>query len=186
MQYQGEYTEYREEMDLAIDLFKEHLSTIRAGRANPAVLNGIMVDYYGVKTPINQLGNISVPDARMIVIQPWDASVLGQVEKAILASNIGINPTNDGKLLRLTFPMLSEERRLDIIKTVKAHGEEVKVKIRAIRREAIDEYKKQEKASEITEDDLKDMEADVQELTNKHINAIDQIIKDKEEEVSEV
>ena len=186
MQYQGEYKEYREEMDLAIELFKEHLSTIRAGRANPAVLNGIMVDYYGVKTPINQLGNISVPDARMIVIQPWDSSVLGQVEKAIFASNIGINPINDGKLIRLTFPMLSEERRIEIIKTVKAHGEEVKIKIRAIRRDAIDEYKKQEKASEITEDDLKDIEADIQELTNNHIKNIDQIIKDKEEEVSEV
>lgn len=186
MQYKGEYAEYRGEMDLVIELFKEHLSTIRAGRANPAVLNGIMVDYYGVKTPINQLGNISVPDARMIVIQPWDASVLGQVEKAILASNIGINPTNDGKLLRLSFPMLSEERRLEIIKTVKTHGEEAKVKIRAIRREALDDYKKQEKASEITEDDLKDIESDVQELTNNHIKNIDQIVKDKEEEVSEV
>lgn len=186
MQYQGEYKEYREEMDLAIELFKEHLSTIRAGRANPAVLNGIMVDYYGVKTPINQLGNISVPDARMIVIQPWDGSVLGQVEKAILASNIGINPTNDGKLLRLTFPMLSEERRKEIIKTVKTRGEEVKVKIRAIRREAIDEYKRQEKASEITEDDLKDIESDIQELTDNHIKNIDQIVKDKEAEVSEV
>jgi len=186
MQYQGEYTEYREEMDLSIELFKEHLTTIRAGRANPAILNGIMVDYYGVKTPINQIGNISVPDARMIVIQPWDSSIMGDVEKAILASNIGINPSNDGKIIRLAFPMLSEERRKEIVKTLKNHGEEVKVKIRAIRRNALDEYKKQEKASEITEDDLKDMEEDIQELTNNHIKDIDRIVKEKEAEVTEV
>jgi len=186
MQYQGEYTEYRDEMDLSIELFKEHLSTIRAGRANPAILNGIMVDYYGVKTPINQIGNISVPDPRMIVIQPWDSSVLGDVEKAISASNIGINPSNDGKLIRLAFPMLSEERRKEIVKKIKNHGEEAKIKIRAIRRHAIDEYKKQEKASDITEDDLKDIEKDIQELTDNHIKGIDKIIKDKEEEVTEV
>jgi len=186
MQYQGEYKEYREEMDLAIEIFKEHLSTIRAGRANPAILNGIMVDYYGVKTPINQIGNISVPDARMIVIQPWDASILGDVERAIYASNIGINPSNDGKLIRLAFPMLSEERRKEIVKTVKSHGEEAKVKIRAIRRHAIDEFKKQLKASDITEDDYKDMEKDIQELTDNHIKGIDQIVKDKEAEVTEV
>ena len=186
MQYEGEYTEYREEMDLVIEVFKDHLATIRAGRANPAVLNGIMVDYYGVRTPINQLGNISVPDARMIVIQPWDSSVLKEVEKAIFASNIGINPVNDGKVIRLVFPNLTEERRKEIVKTVKSHGEEAKVKIRGIRRHAIDEFKKQEKASEITEDDYKDMEKDIQELTDNHIKEIDKVVKDKEEEVTEV
>ncbi|MDX1358421.1 MAG: ribosome recycling factor [Clostridia bacterium] len=186
MQYEGEYTEYRDEMDLAIEMFKEHLTTIRAGRANPAVLNGIMVDYYGVKTPINQIGNISVPDARLIVIQPWDGSIVKDVERAILASNIGINPSNDGKVIRLAFPMLSEERRKEIVKTVKSHGEEAKVKIRSIRRHAIDEFKKQEKASEITEDDLKDILDDIQELTDNHIKDIDKIVKDKEAEVTEV
>ena len=186
MQYDGEYTEQTLEMDEVIDQFKEHLATIRAGRANPAVLNGIMVDYYGVPTPINQLGNIAVPDARMIVIQPWDASVVKEVEKAIQASNIGINPVNDGKVIRLTFPMLSEERRIEIVKTVKSHGEEAKVKIRNIRRHAMDEYKKQQKNSEITEDDYKDIEKDIQELTDKHIENIDNLVKAKEEEVTEV
>jgi len=186
MQYDGEYTEFRMEMDDAIDHFKEHLSTIRAGRANPAILNGIMVDYYGVPTPINQLGNISVPDARMIVIQPWDASVVKEVEKSIQASNIGINPINDGKVIRLNFPMLSEERRNEIVKTIKSHGEEAKVKIRNIRRQAMDNYKKQQKASEITEDDFKDIEKDIQELTDKHIDMIDNLVKEKEAEVTEV
>ncbi|MDX1359222.1 MAG: ribosome recycling factor [Clostridia bacterium] len=173
-------------MDLAIEAFKEHLTTIRAGRANPAVLNGIMVDYYGVPTPITQIGNVSVPDARMIAIHPWDANVLGDVEKAILASNIGITPSNDGKVIRLSFPMLSEERRKEIVKTIKSHGEEAKVKIRSIRRHAIDEFKKQLKASDITEDDYKDMEKDIQELTDNHIKDIDKIVKSKEDEVTEV
>lgn len=186
MQYDGEYTEYRTKMDKILEDFKKHLTTIRAGRANPAILNGIMVDYYGVLTPINQLGNISVPDARMIVIQPWDASVVSEVERAILASNIGINPSNEGKVIRLAFPMLSEERRIEIVKTIKNHGEEAKVKIRSVRRHAMDEYKKQEKNSDITEDDLRDMEEDIQEITDKHIKDIDKIIKDKEDEVTEV
>lgn len=186
MQYKGEYSEFREEMDFAIEIFKDHLTTIRAGRANPAILNGIMVDYYGVKTPINQIGNIQVTDARMLVIQPWDSNVVSDVEKAINASNIGIHPNSDGKVIRLAFPMLSEERRKEIVKTVKTHGEEAKVKIRSIRREAIDDYKKQEKASEITEDDLKDIMNDIQELTNNHIKDIDRIVKEKEAEVTEV
>ncbi|MFO7611082.1 MAG: ribosome recycling factor [Clostridia bacterium] len=173
-------------MDEVIVNFKEHLSTIRAGRANPGILNGIMVDYYGVKTPINQLGNISVPDARMIVIQPWDSNVVKDVDKAILASNIGIHPSNDGKVIRLAFPSLTEERRLEIVKTIKAHGEEAKVKIRNVRRQALDGYKKQEKNSEITEDDLKAIEKDIQELTDNHIKDIDSIIKEKEDEVTEV
>ena len=186
MQYEDDYTEFSLEMDEVIEHFKEHLSTIRAGRANPAILNGIMVDYYGVSTPINQLGNISVPDARMIVIQPWDGSVVKEVEKAIQASNIGINPVNEGKVIRLSFPMLSEERRIEIVKKIKSHGEEAKVKIRNIRRHAIDEFKKQEKASEITEDDYKDIEKDIQELTDNHIKNIDSLVKGKEEEVTEV
>lgn len=186
MQYEGEYTEYREKMDLAIEVFNEHLSTIRAGRANPAILNGIMVDYYGVKTPVTQIGNVSVPEARLLMIQPWDASILKDVEKAILASNIGINPINDGKIIRLAFPTLSEERRKELVKVIKNHGEETKVKIRGIRRSAIDEYKKQQKNSDITEDDLKDMEKDIQELTDNHIKNIDKIIKEKEKEVTEV
>ncbi len=186
MQYEGEYSEFRKDMDDVIKVFREHIAGIRAGRANPAILNGINVDYYGVKTPINQIGNISVPDARLIVIQPWDGSVLGDVEKAILASNIGINPSNDGKVIRLAFPVLSEERRNEIVKTIKNHAEEAKVKIRKIRREALDEYREQEKKSEITEDDLKDIEKDIQELTDKHIKGIDDVVKEKEKEVTEV
>ncbi len=186
MQYEDEYTEFSLEMDEVIEHFKEHLATIRAGRANPAILNGIMVNYYGVPTPISQLGNISVPDARMIVIQPWDAGVVKEVEKAIQASNIGINPNSDGKVIRLTFPMPSEERRIEIVKVIKTHGEEAKVKIRNVRRHAIDEFKKQQKASEITEDDYKTVEKDIQELTDMHIKNIDELVKDKEAEVTEV
>lgn len=186
MQYGDEYTEFSMEMDEVIEHFNEHLATIRAGRANPAILNGIMVDYYGVSTPISQLGNISVPDARMIVIQPWDASVVKEVEKAIQASNIGINPNSDGKIIRLAFPMPSEERRVEIVKVVRTHGEEAKVKIRNIRRRAIDEFKRQQKASEITEDDFKDIEKDIQELTDNHVKNIDELVKKKEEEVTEV
>lgn len=186
MQYKGEYSKFSREMDEVIKTFKEHIAGIRAGRANPAVLNGVNVDYYGVKTPINQIGNISVPDARMVVIQPWDTALLGEMEKAILASNIGINPSNDGKVIRLAFPALSEERRNEIMKTVKNHGEEAKVKIRNIRREALDLYREQQKNSEITVDDLKDIEKDIQELTDGHIKDIERVIKEKEDEVMEV
>ena len=186
MQYEGEYKKFKDEMDESILHFKEHLMTIRAGRANATILNGIMVDYYGVKTPISQIGNISVPEAKLLVIQPWDASIIKEIEKALMISDLGINPTSDGKVIRLAFPSLSEERRKDLLKVIKSHGEETKVKIRNTRRDAIDFYKKQEKTSEITEDDLKDVIKDIQEITDNHIKSIDKVIKEKEAEILEV
>ncbi len=186
MQYEGEYKKFRDNMDEVILNFEDHLHSIRAGRANSAILNGVMVDYYGVKTPINQIGNISVPEARLLVIQPWDSNIIKDVEKALLGSDIGITPSSDGKVIRLAFPSLTEERRKELLKTVKGHGEEAKVKIRSERRHAMDEYKKQQKASDITEDDFKDIEKDIQELTDNHIKGIDKVIQAKEEEIMEV
>ncbi|MFO7636365.1 MAG: ribosome recycling factor [Clostridia bacterium] len=186
MQYKDEYDDIILEMDSAISSFKEHLHTVRAGRANPALLNTLAVDYYGVRTPVSQLGNISVPEARLLVIQPWDKSILKDIEKALLASDIGITPSNDGSVIRLTFPILSEERRKDLVKLIKGHGEEAKVKIRNIRRDAIDIYKVQKKNSEITEDDYVAIEKDLQEITDDHIKLIDSIINDKSEEITEV
>ena len=173
-------------MDKSINVLSSELASIRAGRANPSVLDKITVDYYGVATPIQQVGTVSVPEARSIVIQPWDATVLKEIEKAILASDLGINPNNDGKVIRLTFPPLTEERRKEIVKTVKKIGEDSKVAIRSIRRDALEMFKKQQKASEITEDDLKGIEKDIQDMTDNSIKEIDEIVKKKEAEVLEV
>ena len=162
-----EFNEIEERMDKSISVFEENLSEIRAGRANPAILNKITVDYYGVPTPINQVAGISVPEARMIVIQPWDASVLKEIERAILASDIGINPNNDGKVIRLVFPELNEERRKEIVKDIKKLAEEAKVAVRSIRRDGIDEAKDLEKESMMTEDDLKRAEEQIQKITDK-------------------
>ncbi len=181
-----DYSAVTTKMDKTISVLTSNLATIRAGRANPAVLDKITVDYYGVATPIQQVGNISVPEARTIIIQPWDATILGDIEKAINTSDLGINPANDGKVIRLNFPPLTEERRKEIVKQVHKEGEESKVAIRAIRRDALESYKKQQKASEITEDDLKDIEKDIQDLTDKNIKNIDEIIKKKEAEILEV
>ncbi|MBN2852885.1 MAG: ribosome recycling factor [Clostridia bacterium] len=186
MQYKGEYKKYREIMEEAILTFEEHLTTIRAGRANAAILNGVAVDYYGVKTPITQIGNITVPEARLLVIQPWDSSIIKEVVKALMASDIGITPSSDGKVIRLVFPSLTEERRRELQKVVKHHGEEAKVKVRNVRRDALEDYKKQQKESTITEDDFKTIEKDIQELTDNHIKMIDDVIKRKEEEILEV
>ena len=150
-----DYNEIKEKMNKTISVFSENLSEIRAGRANPAILNKIKVDYYGVPTPISQVAGISVPEARLIVIQPWDANILKEIEKEILKSDIGINPNNDGKVLRLAFPELNEERRKEIVKDIKKLAEDAKVAIRSIRRDAIDGFRKQQKDSEITEDELK-------------------------------
>ena len=158
---------YEEKMNKTISVFEENLAEIRAGRANPAILNKITVDYYGVPTPINQVAGISVPEARMILIQPWDVSILKEIEKEILKSDIGINPNNDGKVIRLTFPELNEERRKEIVKDIRKLAEEAKIAVRSIRRDAIDEAKELEKNSEITEDDLKKEEEDIQKLTDK-------------------
>ena len=177
---------YEEKMNKTISVFEENLAEIRAGRANPAILNKITVDYYGVPTPINQVAGISVPEARMILIQPWDASILKEIEKEILKSDIGINPNNDGKVIRLTFPELNEERRKEIVKDIRKLAEEAKIAVRSIRRDAIDEAKELEKKSEITEDDLKKEEDDIQKLTDKKIEEIDMLLEKKEKEIMSI
>ena len=181
-----DYTNLKERMEKSIGAFKEKLSEIRAGRANPAILNKVKVDYYGTPTPINQVAGVSVPEARLIVIQPWDVSVLKDIEKAILASDIGLNPNNDGKVIRLAFPELTEERRKELAKEIRKIAEEAKVSIRAIRRDGIDEAKAKQKNSEITEDELKSAETEIQKITDKYIDEIDKILADKEKEIMSV
>lgn len=181
-----DYTSLKEKMEKSISVYSEKLSEVRAGRANPAILNKVKIDYYGTPTPINQVAGVSVPEARLIVIQPWDASVLKEIEKAILASDIGINPNNDGKVIRLVFPELNEERRKEIVKDIRKLAEEAKVAIRAIRRDAIDEAKEMQKNSEITEDDLKVEEEQIQKLTDKNIAKIDEILQAKEKEIMSI
>lgn len=180
------YKDVEDKMNKAISVLKEELAGLRAGRANPAILDRVTVDYYGVPTPINQLGSISVPEARVIIIQPWEAKILKDIEKAIQKSDIGINPNNDGKVIRLVFPMLTEERRKELTKSVKKHGEDSKVVIRAIRRDAIEHFKAQKKNNEITEDDLKGAEVDIQKMTDKYIIEIDWVIEAKDKEIMEV
>ena len=178
-----DYTNLKEKMEKAINTYNERLSEIRAGRANPAILNKVRIDYYGTQTPINQVAGISVPEARLIVIQPWDLSVLKEIERAILASDIGITPNNDWKVIRLNFPELNEERRKEIVKDIRKMGEEAKVAIRQIRRDGIDEFKKMQKDSAITEDDLKLAEDNIQKLTDKYVEEIDKILEGKEKEI---
>ena len=182
----ADYAEIKEKMEKSINFYKESLAEIRAGRANPAILNKIKVEYYGVPTPITQVAGVSVPEARLIVIQPWDASILKEIEKEILKSDIGINPNNDGKVIRLSFPELNEERRKEIVKEIKKIAEEAKVSIRAIRREGLDEYKAMQKESIITEDDLKKAETDIQKITDSNIEEIDKILEVKEKEIMSV
>ena len=182
----SDYKEFTSRMDKTCDVLAEQFDSVRAGRANAAVLKPINVDYYGTPTPINQLANISTPDPRTLAIQPWDASALKNIEKAILASEIGINPQNDGKIIRLVFPQLTEERRKDLVKQVKKYGEEAKVAVRNIRRDAMDHFKKAQKNSEITEDDLKDMEKEFQKITDDYIKKVDELCAKKEKELSEI
>ncbi len=167
----------------SIDVFGQNLSEVRAGRANPAILNKISVEYYGVPTPINQVAGISVPEARTIVIQPWDASVLKAIEKAILASDIGLNPNNDGKVIRLNFPELTADRRKELAKDIRKMAEEAKVSIRSIRRDGMDEVKDEQKRSEITEDGKADFEDKIQKLTDKYVAEIDKMLESKEKEI---
>ena len=181
-----DYTNIKEKMEKTISVYSEKLAEVRAGRANPAILNKIRIDYYGTPTPINQVAGVSVPEARLIVIQPWDVSVLKDIEKAILASDIGLNPNNDGKVIRLAFPELTEERRKDLAKEIRKIAEEAKVSIRAIRRDGIDEAKAKQKNSEITEDELKSAETEIQKITDKYIDEIDKILADKEKEIMSV
>ena len=178
--------ELEEKMQKTLSVFKENLSEIRAGRANPAILNKISVEYYGVPTPINQVAGISVPEARLIVIQPWDASVLKEIEKAIIASDIGLNPNNDGKVIRLNFPELTEERRKDLVKDIKKIAEEARVSVRSIRRDGIESARTALKNSEITEDEKADREEDIQKLTDKYIEQIDKALEDKEKEIMNI
>ncbi len=173
-------------MKKAIGALENDLAAIRAGRANPAVLDKITVEYYGAQTPLGQVGTISVPEARSIVIQPWDMTVLKDIERAILASDLGLTPNNDGKVIRLNFPPLTEERRKELSKGVSKRGEEAKVAIRNIRRDAIEGFKKQKKEGEITEDDLKDLEEKIQKMTDKFVKDIDGVVSAKEKEILEV
>lgn len=175
-----------EKMGKTINALNSEYNSIRAGRASAAVLDRIRVDYYGTPTPINQLAAVSVAEARILTIQPWDKSVLGAIEKAIQISDIGINPQNDGSVLRLTFPPLTEDRRKEIVKTVRSTAEDSKVAIRSIRRDCIDKLKKMQKDSEITEDDLKQGEKKIQDTTDKFIKDIDSIAAAKEKEVMEI
>jgi ribosome recycling factor len=178
--------EFENKMEKSIGFFIEELAGIRAGRANPAILNKVTVDYYGTPTPIAQVGNVSVPEPHLLVIQPWDAGILAQIEKAINKSDVGVNPQNDGKVIRLSFPTPTEERRRELAKTLRKKAEEAKVHIRAIRRDAVDFVKNQKKKSEITEDDLKDLENEIQKLTDAKIKDIDGITAKKEKEILEV
>jgi ribosome recycling factor len=173
-------------MRKSINFLKEELATIRAGKANPKLVDKIQVSYYGTMTPLNQIANISVPEPRAILIQPWDASALKDIEKAILTSDLGINPNNDGKLIRLTIPILTEERRKELLKVVKKEIENSKIAVRNIRRETNEEIKKLEKQSEITKDDLKRAEEEMQKLTDRYISTIDDVYKEKEKEILEV
>lgn len=182
----AKYPEIEERMNKRVEGFHSELKTIRAGRANASVLDKIAVEYYGTMTPIAQIGSISTPEPRMLVIQPWDQSVLGEIEKAINKSEIGIAPQNDGKVIRLNFPPLTEERRKELVKVVKKYSEEAKVGVRNVRRDSIDDYKKKQKAGEVTEDDMKGIEKDIQALTDKYIKEIDDITADKEKEILDV
>ena len=181
-----ELNHIEEKMNKTISVLQENFSEVRAGRANPAILNKIRVDYYGSPTPINQVAGISVPEARLIVIQPWDISLLKEIEKEILKAEIGINPNNDGKVIRLAFPELNEERRKELVKEVKKMAEDSKVSIRSIRREAMDEAKKLQKDNQMTEDELKGAEDKIQKLTDNKIAEIDKILAEKEKEIMSV
>ena len=174
---------YEEKMKKTIHAYEAELATIRAGRANPHVLDKILVQHYGVETPLNQLGNISVPEARLIVIQPWDSSALKPIEKAIQASDLGINPSSDGRVIRLIFPELTEERRKAITKDVKKKAEDSKVAIRNIRRDAVESFKKIQKKGEIPEDTLKDLEDEIQKITDKKIAELDKVCEEKCKEI---
>ena len=175
--------QYDDKMKKAMEFLEKDYAGLRAGRANPHVLDKLRVDYYGTPTPIQQVGNVTVPEARIIQIAPWEKNMIREIEKAIQTSDIGINPSNDGSVIRLVFPELTEERRKDLVKDIRKKGEAAKVAVRNIRRDANDAYKKQEKASEITEDDLKKLLDDAQKTTDKFIAKVDEEFKKKEKEI---
>ncbi|MGL4736980.1 MAG: ribosome recycling factor [Cellulosilyticaceae bacterium] len=182
----SEMKKYEDKMTKTITALTDDFATIRAGRANPHVLDRISVEYYGAPTPMNQVGNISVPEPRILQIQPWDASVLKLIEKAINESDLGINPSNDGKMIRLVFPELTEDRRKELTKEIKKKGENAKVAVRNIRREALDAFKKMQKANEITEDEYASVETDVQKITDKFVDDIDRHVETKNKDILSV
>jgi ribosome recycling factor len=182
----SEFQVYEDKMRKSIDSVSADFASVRAGRANASVLDRISVDYYGSPTPIQQIASISSPDPRMLVIQPWDATALKSIERAIQESDLGINPQNDGKAIRLSFPQLTEERRKELVKQIKKYAENGKVAVRNIRRDAMEAFKKKEKASEITEDDLKQAEKDLQKLTDDSCKKIDDLLAKKEKELMAV
>ena len=182
----AEIKEFKARMIKTAEVLSTQFDTVRAGRANAAVLDQIEVDYYGSPTPIRQIASISSPDPRTLVIQPWDGSTLKLIEKAILTSELGINPQNDGRVIRLVFPQLTEERRKELAKQVRKYGEEAKVAVRNIRRDAMDKFKKEQKKGEITEDDLKDLEKDMQKLTDDYTKEVDKLTTAKEKELFEI
>lgn len=181
----SDYKVYEDKMQKTVDSLESEFGTIRAGRASATVLDKVTVNYYGSDTPLSQVASISVPEPRMLVIQPWDPSLLKAIEKAILASDVGITPTNDGKNIRLAFPPLTEERRRDLTKLVHKYAEEGKVAVRNVRRDAVETFKAQKKKSEITEDDLKICEKDMQDLTDKYIKKVEDTAAKKEKELME-
>ncbi len=179
-------TQYEEKMEKSLDALKGEYANIRAGRANPNILNKIKVDYYGVPTPLQQVGNVSVPEARTIVITPWETSLLKEIEKAIVCSDLGLNPNNDGKSIILNFPELTEERRKDLVKDIRKKAEGAKVAIRNIRRDANDAMKKKNKDSEISDDELKNLEIDIQKLTDQYVAEVDKAMENKSKEIMTV
>ena len=181
-----DFKDYGRRMDKALDHLAEEFGAVRAGRANPKVLDRITVEYYGSETPLNGVATISSPDARTLVVQPWDTKLLKDIQKAIQVSDLGINPQNDGRVIRLSFPQLTEERRKELTKQVKKYAEDAKVAMRNIRRDAVDHFKKMQKASEITEDELKIAEKDLQKLTDDSCKEIDSLLASKEKELMSV
>ncbi|HHY90933.1 MAG TPA: ribosome recycling factor [Clostridiales bacterium] len=180
------HNDLEEKMKKTIKVLKEDLNAIRAGRANPALLDRVMVNYYGAPTPLNQIANISAPEPRLLVVQPYDASAIQSIEKAIMQSDLGINPSNDGKIIRLAIPQLTEERRKELNKLVKKTGEEAKVALRNQRREANDKLRKMQKNNEISEDDLRKAEEEVQKITDQYIEMVEEMVEKKEKEILEV
>lgn len=178
--------EYSDKMQKTIDHLASDYAAVRAGRANPHVLDKIKVDYYGTPTPIQQVGNVSVPDPRIIQIQPWEKSILKEIEKAIQMSDVGINPTNDGTVIRLVFPELTEERRKELVKDIKKKGEDAKVAIRNVRRDGNDAFKKLTKSEDISEDEVKDLEDELQKTTDKFVKEVDKMIEDKSKDIMTV
>jgi len=175
-----------ERMDAAVEHLKRDLGGLRTGRASAALLDGIRVDYYGTPTPLKQVASVAVPESRLITVQPWEPQMIREIEKAILASGIGLTPANDGKIVRLPVPPLTEERRKDLMKVCKKHGEETKIQMRNVRRECNEELKHLQKEAKLTEDDLRKSEADIQKLTDQYVQKVDQILKKKEEEILEI